>query len=189
MHIFVELTTVTFLKMCSLWKIARSNGMLCYVALSFRAIKCHLMKCHLFNSKLWNKARCKRVVVAVGGNCTRAMCVRAHRCQCSSTESARSAPQRLYIPGQFVRRLRTAQKVVATVSGLWACSVNQMCNTVFSTLGYRNGLFSLEPWRQSSISQYTLVGDCLPKLIICRLSMDDWPTAVSRRHFAGGQCF
>ena len=27
----------------------------------------------------WNKARCKRVVVAVG-NCTRAMCVRARRC-------------------------------------------------------------------------------------------------------------
>ena len=50
--------------------------MLCYVALSFRAIKCHLMKCHLFNSKLWNKARCKRVVlvVAVGGNCTRDVC-------------------------------------------------------------------------------------------------------------------
>ena len=29
-------------------------------------------------------------------NCTRAMCVRARRCQCSSTESARSPPQRLY---------------------------------------------------------------------------------------------
>jgi len=27
---------------------------------------------------------------------TRAMCVRARRCQCSSTESARSSPQRLY---------------------------------------------------------------------------------------------
>ena len=48
-----------------------------------------------------NKARCKLVVVAVG-NCTRAMCVRARRCHCSSTESARSPPQRLYIPGQFV---------------------------------------------------------------------------------------
>jgi len=45
----------------------------------------------------WNKARCKRVVVTVG-NCTRAMCVRARRCQCSSTESARSPPQRLYKP-------------------------------------------------------------------------------------------
>ena len=45
----------------------------------------------------WNKARCKRVVVAVG-NCTRAMCVRARRCQWSSTESARSPPQYLYIP-------------------------------------------------------------------------------------------
>jgi len=45
----------------------------------------------------------ERVVVAVG-NCTRAMCVRARRCQRSSTESARSPPQRLYIPGQFVRR-------------------------------------------------------------------------------------
>ena len=43
----------------------------------------------------WNKARCKGVVVAVG-NCKRAMCVRARRCQCSSTESARSPPQRLY---------------------------------------------------------------------------------------------
>jgi len=42
----------------------------------------------------WNRARCKRVVVAVG-NCTRAMCVRARRCQCASTESARSPPQRL----------------------------------------------------------------------------------------------
>jgi len=50
----------------------------------------------------WKKAHCKRVVVAVG-NCTRAMCVRARRCQCSSTESARSSPQRLYIAGQFVR--------------------------------------------------------------------------------------
>ena len=40
----------------------------------------------------WNKARCKHVVVAVG-NCTRAMCVRARRCQGSSTESARSPPQ------------------------------------------------------------------------------------------------
>jgi len=49
-----------------------------------------------------NKARSKRVVVAVG-NCTRAMCVRARRCQSSSTESARCPPQRLYIPGQFVR--------------------------------------------------------------------------------------
>jgi len=46
----------------------------------------------------WNKARCKRAVIAVGGNCTRAMCVRARRSQCSSTESARSPPQRLYIP-------------------------------------------------------------------------------------------
>ena len=44
----------------------------------------------------------KRGVVAVG-NCTRAMCVRARRCQRSSTESARSPPQRLYIPGQGVR--------------------------------------------------------------------------------------
>ena len=44
----------------------------------------------------WNKAGCKRVVVAVG-NCTRAMCVRARRCLCSSAESARSPPQRLYI--------------------------------------------------------------------------------------------
>ena len=54
----------------------------------------------------WNKARCKRVVlvVAVGGNCTRAMCVRARRCQCSSTESARSPPQRLYIPDQSVAK-------------------------------------------------------------------------------------
>jgi len=43
----------------------------------------------------WYKARCKRVVAV--GNCTRAMCVRARRCQCSSTESARSSPQRLYI--------------------------------------------------------------------------------------------
>ena len=51
----------------------------------------------------WNKARCKRGVVAVG-NCTRAMCVRARRYQCSSTESARSPPQRLYIPGQFVAK-------------------------------------------------------------------------------------
>jgi len=34
----------------------------------------------------WNKARCKGVVVAVGGNCTRAKCVRARRCQSSSTE-------------------------------------------------------------------------------------------------------
>jgi len=49
-----------------------------------------------------NKARSKRVLVAVG-NCTRAMCVRARRCQSSSTESARCPPQRLYIPGQFVR--------------------------------------------------------------------------------------
>ena len=49
-----------------------------------------------------NKARCKRVVVAVG-NCTRAMCVRARRCLCSSTESARSPPLRLYIPRKFVR--------------------------------------------------------------------------------------
>ena len=46
----------------------------------------------------WNEARCKRVVVAVD-NCTRAMCVRARRRQCSSTESARSPPQRLYKPG------------------------------------------------------------------------------------------
>jgi len=52
--------------------------------------------------------RCKRVVVVV---CTRAMCVRARRYQCSSTESARSPPQRLYIPGQFV--LGTAQNDVA----------------------------------------------------------------------------
>jgi len=67
----------------------------------------------------WNKARCKRVVVAVG-NCTRAMCVRARRSQCSSTESARSPPLRLYIPGQFVRwsrrvifaDLRTMQSTV-----------------------------------------------------------------------------
>jgi len=44
-----------------------------------------------------NKARCKRVVVAVG-NCTREMCVRARRCQGLSTESARSPPQRLYKP-------------------------------------------------------------------------------------------
>ena len=48
-----------------------------------------------------NKASCKRVVAAVG-NCTRAMCVRACRCECSSTESARSPPQRLYIQGQSV---------------------------------------------------------------------------------------
>jgi len=45
----------------------------------------------------WNGARCKSVVVAAG-NCTRAMCVRARRCQCSSIESARSPPQRLYKP-------------------------------------------------------------------------------------------
>jgi len=51
----------------------------------------------------WKKARCKRVVVAVGGNCTRAMCVRVRRCLCLSTESARSPPQRLYIADQFVR--------------------------------------------------------------------------------------
>jgi len=51
----------------------------------------------------WNKARCKRVVVVAVGNCTRATCVRARRCQRSSTESARSPPQLLYIPGQFVR--------------------------------------------------------------------------------------
>jgi len=50
-----------------------------------------------------NKARCKRVVVAVG-NCTRAMCVRARRCLCSSTESARSPPQRLYIPCRLVAK-------------------------------------------------------------------------------------
>jgi len=50
-----------------------------------------------------NKARCKRIVVAVG-NCTRAMCVRARRSQCSSTESARSPPQPLYIPGQFIAK-------------------------------------------------------------------------------------
>ena len=31
------------------------------------------------------------------------MCVRARRCQGSTTESARSPPQRLYIPGQFIR--------------------------------------------------------------------------------------
>ena len=49
-----------------------------------------------------NKARCKRVVIAAG-NCTRAMCVRARRSQRSSTESARSPPQRLYMPDQFVR--------------------------------------------------------------------------------------
>jgi len=53
------------------------------------------------------EARCRRVVVAVGGICTRTMCVRARRCQRSSTESARSPPQRLYIPGQGVRWSRT----------------------------------------------------------------------------------
>jgi len=56
----------------------------------------------------WNKARCKSIVVAIGGNCTRAMCVRARRYQCSSTESARSPPQRVYIPGQFVEKCRVA---------------------------------------------------------------------------------
>jgi len=64
--------------------------------------------------------RCKRVVVVVG-NCTRAMCVRARRYQCSSTESAHSPPQRLYIPGQFV--LGTAQNDVA----VWLCILYYCC--------------------------------------------------------------
>jgi len=64
----------------------------------------------------WKKARCKRVVVAVGGNCTRAMCVRVRRCQCSSTESARSPPQRLYIADQFVRWSRRVILLLQSVS-------------------------------------------------------------------------
>jgi len=61
-----------------------------------------------------NKARCKRVVVAVG-NCTRAMCVRARRCQCSSTESARSPSQHLYIPGRFMLRQASVGDVCVMV--------------------------------------------------------------------------
>ena len=68
-----------------------------------------------------NKAYCKRVIVSVG-NCTRAMCVRARRCQCSSTESARSPPQRLYIPGQFVVKQCCYSWVFSTRSGFFLVS-------------------------------------------------------------------
>ena len=66
-----------------------------------------------------NKARCKRAVVAVG-NCTRAMCVRARRCQCSSTESARS-PRNDYI---YQASLCYEEGGLFRFSGffLWSCS-------------------------------------------------------------------
>ena len=65
-------------------------------------------------------SRCKRVVVAVS-NCTRAMCVRTRRCHCSSTESARSTPLRLYIPASLCDE----------VAGLFRfCFISRLCSTL-----------------------------------------------------------
>jgi len=71
----------------------------------------------------------------------RAMCVRARRCQCSSTESARSLPQRLYIPGPVCaqhgarkrRCLVDANDIWVFRSGLWlaACSLYERCREVY----------------------------------------------------------
>jgi len=70
-----------------------------------------------------NRARCKRVVVAVG-NCTRAMCVRSRRCQCASTESARSPLQRLYIPVWLSIDRRVDQRRPINMLGYIAVELN-----------------------------------------------------------------